>query len=64
MAWPREIEQGSLTLLREKLVKIGAKVVSHGRYVTLLLAGVAVARDLSRKILRPIDDLRPRPVPV
>ncbi len=64
MTWPREIEQGSLILLRVKLVKIGAKVVSHGRYVTLLLAGVAVARDLSRKILRRIDDLRPRPVPV
>ncbi len=34
MAWPREVEQGSLTTLREKLVKIGAKVVNHGRYVT------------------------------
>ncbi len=32
----------SLTTLREKLVKIGAKVVSHGRYVTLQLAEVAV----------------------
>jgi hypothetical protein len=32
-----------LTALREKLVKIGAKVVSHGRYVTFQLAEVAVA---------------------
>ena len=29
----------SLTTLREKLVKIGAKVVRHGRYVTFQLAG-------------------------
>jgi hypothetical protein len=30
----------SLTTLREKLVKIGAKVVRHGRYVTFQLAEV------------------------
>ena len=51
------------TALRENLVKIGAKVVSHGRYVTFQLAEVAVPRDLFRKILRLIDDLRPRPAP-
>ena len=37
--------------LREKLVKIGAKVVSNGRYVTFQLAEVAVQRELFRKIL-------------
>ena len=56
--FPREVEHWSLTTLREKLVKIGAKVVSHGRYVTFQLAEVAVPRDLFRKILRLIDDLR------
>jgi hypothetical protein len=30
----KEVEHWSLTTIREKLVKIGAKVVSHGRYVT------------------------------
>ncbi len=49
-----------MTTLREKLVKIGAKVVSHGRYVTFQLAEVAVPRNLFREILRLIDDLRPR----
>ncbi len=44
-------------------MKIGAKVVSHGRYVTFQLAEVAVPRELFRKILRLIDDLRPRPAP-
>ena len=50
-----------MTTLREKLIKIGAKVVRHGRYVTFQLAGVAVPRELFRKILSLIDDLRPRP---
>ena len=49
--------------LREKLVKIGAKVVSHGRYVTFQLAEVAVPRSLFQKILSLIDDLRRRPAP-
>ena len=60
---PRVGEYWSLTTLREKLVKIGAKVVSHGRYVTFQLAEVAVPRSLFQKILGLIDDLRPRPVP-
>ena len=47
-----------MTTLRDKLVKIGAKVVRHGRYVTFQLAEVAVPRDLFRKILSLIDDLR------
>ncbi|MCH9051630.1 MAG: IS1380 family transposase [Proteobacteria bacterium] len=63
LALPEEVEHWSLTTLREKLVKIGAKVVRHGRYVTFQLAEVAVSRDLFRKILSLIDDLRPRPVP-
>ena len=42
----------SLTSLREKLVKIGAKVVRHGRYVIFQMAEVAVPKGLVRKILR------------
>jgi hypothetical protein len=34
--------------LREKLIKIGAKVVSHGRYVTFQMAEVAVPRQVPR----------------
>ena len=63
LALPKEVEYWSLTTLREKLVKIGAKVVSHGRYVRFQLAEVAVPRELFRKILSLIDDLRPRPAP-
>ena len=63
LALPEEVEHWSLTTLREKLVKIGAKVVSHGRYVTFQLAVVAVPRELFRKILSLIDGLRPAPLP-
>ncbi len=35
---PKEAEHWSLTTLREKLVKIGAKSVSHDRYVTFQMA--------------------------
>ena len=62
-ALPKEVEHWSLTTLREKLVKTGAKMVSHGRYVMFQLAEVAVPRELFRKILSLIDDLRRRPVP-
>jgi hypothetical protein len=44
-------EPWSLTSLREKLIKIGAKVVSHSRYVTFQLAEVAVSRQMFADIL-------------
>ena len=63
LALPEEVEQWSLTTLREKLVKIGAKVVRHGRYVTFQLAEIAIPRRLFAEILRLIDGLRPKPAP-
>jgi len=47
-----------LTTLREKLIKIGAKVVNHGRYVMFQIAEVAVPRRMCRDILRLIARLR------
>ncbi len=47
MALPKEVAHWSPTTLWEKLVKIGAKVVRHDRYVTFQLAEVAVLRELS-----------------
>ena len=38
LALPQEVEHWSLTTLREKLVKIGARIVRHGRYVIFQLA--------------------------
>jgi hypothetical protein len=63
LALPQSVEHWSLTTLRDKLVKIGAKVVRHGRYVTFQLAEVAVPRKLFTEILRLIGGLRARPVP-
>ncbi len=61
LATPEPIKDWSLTSLREKLIKIGAKVVRHGRYVIFQMAEVAVPRELFQEILRLIDRLRPRP---
>jgi hypothetical protein len=58
LALPKEVEHWSLTTIRERLVKIGAKVVAHGRYVRPQMAEVAVPRDLFRKILNLIEGLR------
>ncbi len=64
LALPRSVKHWSLTTLREKLIKIGAKVVTHSRYVIFQMAEVAVPRWLFRAILERIQRLRPRePVP-
>jgi Transposase DDE domain group 1 len=61
LALSETVKQWSLTSLREKLVKIGAKVVRHGRYVIFQMAEVAVPRELFQDILRLIAELRPPP---
>jgi hypothetical protein len=63
LALPEAVKQWSLTSLKEKLIKIGAKVVCHGRYVIFQMAEVAVPKELFQEILRLIDGLRPRPAP-
>jgi DDE family transposase len=63
LAMPKIVETWSMTSLREKLIKIGAKVVSHGRYVTFQLAEVAVPRRLFAEILSLIARLRAPPAP-
>ena len=63
LALPETVKQCSLTSLREKLVKIGAKVVRHGRYVIFQMAEVAVPRGLFHEILRLIAELRPQSPP-
>ena len=52
-----------MATLRNKLVKIGAKVVTHGRYIIFQMAEVAIPRELFVDILRRIDRLRPTPAP-
>jgi hypothetical protein len=63
LATPEPIKDWSLTSLKERLIKIGAKVVSHGRYVAFQMAEVAIPRQMFQEILRLIAELRPQPPP-
>jgi hypothetical protein len=63
LAMPRMAEPWSLTSLREKLIKIGAKVVRHGRYFTFQMAEVSVSRQMFADILSLIAWLRAPPAP-
>ena len=58
LALPRPVRTWTLTTLREKLIKIGGKVVHHAKAVTFQLAEVAVPRALFAAILDRIDRLR------
>lgn len=56
---PRSIQHWTLTTMREKLIKIGAKMVTTARYVYFQMAEVAVPRELFASILARINGLRP-----
>jgi hypothetical protein len=58
LTWTSPCEDWSLTSLKEKLIKIGAKVVSHGRTVAFQMAEVAIPRQMFQEILRLIAELR------
>jgi hypothetical protein len=67
LALPPGVRHWSLTTLRDKLIKIGAKMVRHARYVTFQLAEVAVPRQLYRDILKRIRRfaaIPPRAAPI
>ena len=57
LALPRSMKTWTMTTLREKLIKIGAKVVHHARSVIFQMAEVAVPRDLFQAILARIRAL-------
>jgi hypothetical protein len=59
LALPAEVAQWSITTLRERLVKIGAKIIRHGRSITFQMAEVVVPRALFQQILAAIAALRP-----
>jgi hypothetical protein len=58
---PEAVKHSSLATLRERLVKIGARIVRHGRSVIFQMAEVAVSRALFRTIVGAIAALRPLP---
>ena len=57
LALPTSVKHWSLTTLRDKLIKIGCKVVHHARQVVFQLAEVAIPRSLFAAILRRIRQL-------
>ena len=61
LALPKSVKKWSLRTLREKLIKIGAKVVRHSRYVVFQMAEVVVPKALFREILDRIGRLRAGP---
>ena len=63
LALPDAVQQWSMTTLRDRLIKIGGKIVRHGRYVTFQMAEVAIPRGLFAGILGCINRLRPRALP-
>ena len=67
LALPPTVKHWILTTLRDKLVKIGSKVVRHARYVIFQLAEVAVPGRLYRAILdriRRFAAIPPRAAPI
>ena len=63
LATPEPVKDWSRTSLTERLIKIGAKVVRHGRYVAFQMAEIAIPRQMFQEILRLIAELRPKPPP-
>ena len=55
---PQAVGHWTLTMLREKLIKIGAKVVRHSKKIVFQMAEAAVPRELFQAILERIGRLR------
>ena len=62
LALPKKIKDWSLRTLQVKLIKIGAKVVRHSRYVIFQMAEVMVSKSLFHEILERIRRLKPVPI--
>jgi hypothetical protein len=59
LATTESIKYWALMSLKEKLIKIGVGVISHGRNVAFHMAEVAIPRNIFADILRLIAELRP-----
>ena len=59
LALPGSVRHWSLRSIQVKLIKIGAKVVHHARYIIFQMAEVAVPRELFAQILQRIWALVP-----
>ena len=62
LALPKIVKEWSLRTLRAELIKIGAKVVKHARYVTFPRVEVLVSQRLFEEILERIHPSKPVPI--
>jgi hypothetical protein len=56
-ALPKEVSHWTLTSIQLKLIKIGAKIISHSRMTVFQMAEVAVPEKLFRSMLARIHRL-------
>ena len=59
---PKKIKNWSFRTLQVNLIKIGAKIVRHSRYVIFQMAEVMVSKSLFHEILERISHLKPVPI--
>jgi Transposase DDE domain group 1 len=63
LALPEAVSHWSMTTLRDRLVKTGAKIIHHGRSIAFQMAEVMLPRALFQEILAAVAALRPSPAP-
>jgi len=61
---PKSAQEWSTRTFPESLIKVGARVARHARYVIFLMAEVLVSRSLFHEILMRIGRLKPVPVSI
>lgn len=58
LALPGKVKHWSLRTLLVKLIKIGAKVLKHSRYVIFQMAEVAISKEIFAELLSRINRLQ------
>jgi len=61
LALPKEMAHWSLTSLKEKVIKVGARLVRHARRLVFHIAEVSLTRAMFEQILGRIRQLQPIP---
>ena len=58
LALPKKISSWTLTTLRERLIKLGARLIKHARYATFQIAELVITSTTIEKILKNIRRLQ------
>jgi len=57
LALPKSIKTWSMTTLKNKLIKLGARIVKHARYTHFQLAEISISSKLFQKLLERVNQL-------